>query len=135
VEEHIALVVEEELHNFDTFDACNLGGIDECLIYYEWLADSATTSHITHQQEAFTTYEPLGSSSITGVGGKEAKIAGRGTVELISTCNGQEYVLILQNVLHVPRTQNNLLLLERWDAAGGQYTGGGGVITLITSSG
>jgi hypothetical protein len=49
VEEHIAFVVKEELHNFNTFDACNLGGIDECLIYYEWLADSATTSHITHQ--------------------------------------------------------------------------------------
>jgi hypothetical protein len=75
----------------------------------------------------------LGSSSITGVGGKQAKIAGRGTIKLISTCNSQEYVLILQNVLHVPGTQNNLILLGRWDAAGGQYTGGGGVITLITS--
>ena len=45
-------------------------------------------SHVTHQREAFTDYTPMGNSSITGVGRKEALIMGHGTVELKSTCNG-----------------------------------------------
>ena len=119
VEEEIAFVIDEELHNVDTFDACNVAANDERLIYYEWLANSATTSHITNQQDAFISYETLGNSTVTGVGGQEAIIAGKGTVELISTCNNHEYVLTLKNVLHVPGTRNNLISLGRWDAAGG----------------
>jgi hypothetical protein len=111
-EEKIAFMVDdEELYNFDTFDACNAAGNDERLILYDWLADSATTSHITHQREAFTSYTPLGKGSVTGVGGKQATIAGQGTVELVSTCNGQEFTLLLQNVLYVPGTRNNLISL------------------------
>ena len=95
---------KEEKYNFDNYDACNADANDERLIYYDWLADSATTSHITHQREAFINYTPLGNISITGVGGKKAVIAGHGTVELVSIYNNQHYVIHLQNVLHVPRT-------------------------------
>ena len=62
----------------------------------------ATTSHITPQKEAFTDYTPMGNSSVTGVGRKEAVIMGHGTVELKLTCNGTEYILHLENILHVP---------------------------------
>jgi len=72
------------------------------LIYYDWLADTATTLHVMHQREAFTNYTPMGNSSITGIGSKEALIAGCGTVELNSTCKGTDYILHLENVLHVP---------------------------------
>ena len=72
---------------------------------------------------------------MTGVGGKEAQIAGRGTVELISTCNGQKYLLHLENVLHVPGQKNNLISLGRWDTAGGKYIGGKGQLTLVTKDG
>jgi hypothetical protein len=136
-EEHIAFVVEledKESYNFDTYNECNMAGNDKRLILYDWLADSATTSHVTHQCEAFTTYTPMGNAAVTGVGG-DVKIAGQGTIKLISKCNKQDFVLILEDVLHVPSTQNNLLLLGRWDAAGGRYTSGGGVITLITKDG
>ena len=55
-----------------------------------------------HQCEAFINYTPLGNTSITGVGGKEANIAGQGTV---ATCNeGINFVLCLENILHVPGT-------------------------------
>jgi len=37
--------VEEE-YNFKEFDAYTEKAIDERLIYYKWLADSATTTHI-----------------------------------------------------------------------------------------
>jgi hypothetical protein len=133
-EEQIAFPVEEELYNFDMF-ACNAGGNNEHLIFYDWLADSATTLHITHQWEAFTSYTPLGSSSITGVGGKEVPIAGQGTFKLVSTCNGQEFILLLQNVLYVPGTQNNHISLGWWDAAGGCYVRGKGAITSISQNG
>ena len=68
VGEYIAFPVKEELHNFVSFDACNTRGIDECLIYYNWLVDSAMTSHISHQHDAFTTYTSMGNKTIMGVG-------------------------------------------------------------------
>ena len=46
-----------------------------------------------------------------GVGGKEALISGHETVELDSTCNSTDYILSLENVLHVPGTWNNLISL------------------------
>jgi len=88
-------LVDEELYNFDMFEECNAGGINEHLVLYDWLADSATTLHITHQWEAFTSYTHLGRSSVTGVGGNQVTIAGQGTVELVSTCNGQEFILLV----------------------------------------
>ena len=103
-EEHITFQVDEEQYNFDTFDACNADANDNQLIYYDWLADMATTFHITHQREAFIDYAPMENSSVTGVGSKEALISGHRTVELNSTCNGTEYILHLKNVFHVPGT-------------------------------
>jgi hypothetical protein len=111
VEEYIVFPMDEELHNFDTFDNCNIDGNNGHLIYYDWLADSATTLHVTHQCEAFIDYTHLGNISITGVGSKEAVIKGQGIVELNSSCNGSNYVLTLQNVIHVPGTWNNLISL------------------------
>ena len=65
-----------------------------------------------HQREAFTDYTPMGNSSVTGVSRKEALIMGHRAVELKSTCNGAKYILHLENVLHVPGMQNNLILLD-----------------------
>ena len=79
-EEHITFQADEEQYNFDTFNACNTDMNDNWLIYYDWLADMATTSHIMHQREASTDYTPMGNSSIIGVGGKEALISGCRTV-------------------------------------------------------
>jgi hypothetical protein len=106
IEEHIMFSVEEELYNFDTHNTCNIEGMDERLIFYDWMADSATSSHITHQRKAFTTYTPITNKIITGVGGKEAIIAGQGTVELVSMCKGQSYTPLLENVLHVDGIRN-----------------------------
>jgi hypothetical protein len=37
--------------NFEDHDVTNYNGIDECTLYYDWLADSATTSHIINLLE------------------------------------------------------------------------------------
>ena len=65
----------------------------------------------------------------------KAKAEGRGTVELISSYNGHNYILELKDVLYIPSNRNNLIALGKWDKAGGHYIGGGGVLTLITNDG
>ena len=97
-EEEITFLMDEEHYNFDTFDACNVDANDHQLIYYDWLANMATMSHVMHQREAFTDYTPMGNSSVTGVGGKEAVIMGHGTVELKLTCNGTRYTVAHKTV-------------------------------------
>jgi len=72
---------------------------------------------------------------VTGVGGKKAAAIGRGTVTLISNCNGVNWTLKLEDVLHVPGQKNNLISLGRWDKAGGTYLGGDNKIILITKDG
>ena len=64
---------------------------DDRLIYYDWLADSATTSHVTNQRDAFINYEPLTNKLVLGVGNNETHAIGRGTVELESNFNGQKF--------------------------------------------
>jgi hypothetical protein len=71
---------------------------------------------------------------VTVVGGNEAVIAGYGTIKLISTYNGQEYLLQMEDIIHVPGMWNNLILLGQWDTAEGRYSGGGGRISLITKT-
>ena len=110
---------------------------NEPVIFYDcqWLADSATTSHISNNQGAFTTYRPLTGKTVVGVGNNQAQAIGRGTIELESSCHGNKYLLRLEDVLHIPSNRNNLISLGRWDKAGGQYTSGGGVLTLTTKDG
>ena len=113
----------------------NMSENDEPLIFYDWLADSATTSHICNQRGAFVNYKPVMGKTVAGVGNHQANVEGRGTVELESNYNGYKYLLRLENVLHIPSNRNNLISLGRWDQAGGRYTGGGGVLILITKDG
>ena len=61
-------------HNFD--DALSSDEMDICLIYYDWLADSGATTHITHQCNAFITYESIPEIPISGVGGLKTHAIG-----------------------------------------------------------
>jgi hypothetical protein len=86
-----------EYYNFDT-DVVSYEN-DKCLIYYDCLADSMTTSHVLNQHNTFTSYEPTVNTLIGGVGGLKTCAKGRGTIMLELTCNGQKYTLTLQDVL------------------------------------
>lgn len=66
-------VVTGEIHNDDTnnynFDMYNSSNeIDEHLSYYDWVGDTATTSHIVNMKEYFTNLQPLATTSVSGVG-------------------------------------------------------------------
>ena len=49
--------------------------------------------------------------------------------------NGKNYQLTLENVLYILNNPQNLILLWHWDKAGGTYTGGQGILWLVTESG
>ena len=131
--EEVSFMTEED-NNLNNH-VNNMMQNDEPVILYDWLADSATTSHICNKRDAFVTYKPLTGKTVSGVGNNKANIEGRGTIELESIYKGYKYLLKLENVLYIPSNRNNLISLGRWDHAGGQYTGGGGVLILITKDG
>jgi hypothetical protein len=48
-----------QFFNFDNKNVTNSSINDERTLYYDWLANSATTSHIMNQRDTFMTYEPI----------------------------------------------------------------------------
>jgi len=125
---------EGQYFNFDQHDVYNSAVNDERVLYYDWLADSATTSHICNNREAFITYSPIKNMPITGVGNLKAHTKGWGTVQLRSHYKGHSYILQLEDVLYVPDNRNNLLSLGRWDRDRRSYIGHNGHITLLTKN-
>jgi len=102
---------------------------------YDWLVDTGTTSHITHRREAFATYETILRVPISGVGGIQTFVIGKGTVFLLSKCNGYMNVLQLNNVLHVPSNRNSLLSLGNWEENGRSIHAHCGVLCLMSTKG
>ena len=90
------------MYNFDTYDLSVLNKIDERLIYYNWLADLATTSHMSNAREMFTNFQPLQKAAVTGVGNTFMQAEGKGTIELESEINEQKFIIKLNDVLYIP---------------------------------
>jgi hypothetical protein len=86
---------------------------------YDWLLDSATTSHICTMRDAFTEYYPLTNSTIQGIGTNPAIAKGRGTIIVNFSVNGSIIRHNLRDVLYVPNAPNCLLSLSRLDDSGG----------------
>ena len=63
-------------------------------IWYDWYADSATTSHITNQRDAFKTYQFFGNQKreIQSIGNMTTKAEGWGMIELTSKIEGKTYI-------------------------------------------
>ena len=105
----------------------------EQLIYYDWLADSATMSHITNWRDVLIMYESLTNKVVCSIGNKSARAVGKGTIELISYFNKWKYIICLEDILYIPTTKNNLILLRRWDSiTKGEITIKNGTLTLLT---
>jgi hypothetical protein len=54
----VALHLEDDPTDVDNDDECKTTRTKKYKVHhlYDWLADSGTTSHITHEREAFATY-------------------------------------------------------------------------------
>ena len=66
----------------------------------------------------------------TGVGNIKTAVQGCGTVKLLTECDGQTYILKLENILYPPSNCNSLLLLDQWNVAGSSYTSDNGILSL-----
>lgn len=110
------------------------GENNDAMILYDWLADSATTSHVTNRRDLFENYTPL-QKSVCGVGNVLTCAEGKGDIKVKTKVRGKEYNLTLRDVLYIPTTQQNLLSLGRWDNAGGNYHGGQGKLMMNASNG
>jgi hypothetical protein len=98
--------------NLESHDASNSYEIDDSIIYYDWLADSATTTHITNQRDVFINYKPLKDAVVQGIGDLTTYAEGKGTIELKSEVNRNKYILHLDNVLYIPNNHDNLISLR-----------------------
>jgi len=126
---------EGQVFNFDNPNVINPDEYDTWLVFYNWLANSATTLHVCNQHEAFTNFHLLSTTTVTGVGNLVTKTKGQGTVELMSWYNNHKYILQLKDVLYIPNNHNNLIALGKWDQQGRHFIVTGGVLTLITKDG
>ena len=123
---------EGKFYNFNV-PMSTTNAINERLIYYDWLADSATTSHITNRHDAFIMYESLTNKVVCSIGNKLACAVGKCTIGLISYFNKQKFIIHLEDVLYIPTTENNLISLGRWDSiTKGRITIKNGTLTLLT---
>jgi len=89
--------------NFDNKNVADYNENDKHTLYYNWLANSMTTSHITHRHDTFITYVPIQDTLITGVRGLQAQAEGRSNVNIIVSYKGKTYPIHLCDVLYVPR--------------------------------
>ena len=88
MEPKMTFSAEEEASTckFDTYDPLH-PEIDDRLIFYDWLADSTTTSHVTNMHNAFISFKPLQNMPVNGVGSVMTHAKGQGTIELESETN------------------------------------------------
>ena len=75
---------------------------DKHLLYYDWLADGCTMSHITNMCDAFTTFQPL-NQPVKGVrnGNAHTQAEGQGTACIESEIDGQTHSITLKDALYV----------------------------------
>ena len=103
---------------------------------YDWLADTGTTSHITHRRDAFATYQLVLKIPVNLAGKNVSYAIGKGTIFLQSECDGIIHTLQLNDVLHIPNTEHSLLSLGRWEQeTGRQFHVQYGKMTLLTKEG
>ncbi|GBE80154.1 hypothetical protein SCP_0213570 [Sparassis crispa] len=101
-------------------DTVSLGSDGEIASFYEWFADSGTTSHITNCREVFATYQALEDHAITGIRLQPTQALGRGTVDVESKVGDRKVKFRLHSVLYALTAPNSLLSITRLDDAGGR---------------
>jgi len=85
----------------------------------------------------FKTFKPLPNNKerVIGVGNVETKATGIGNVELTSIVNGKTHIVVLEDVLYIPNTNNSLISLRRLDEKGYRWEGYKGVLDIKTANG
>ncbi|KAF3612386.1 hypothetical protein FXO38_36869 [Capsicum annuum] len=93
----------------------------------DWILDSASTFHMCHNQDWFTTYETVSKGVVLMGNNIPCKIASIGTIR-IKMFDG--VVRTLGDVQYVPDLKRNLLSLSTLDSNGYRNTGEDGVLKV-----
>ena len=88
------------------------------ILQYDWILDSATTSHICVIHDTFVNYIPLKDSTIKGLG-DSVTAHGCGTIIVNFAINGNTIRHQLHDMLHVSDAPNCLLSISRINKAQG----------------
>ena len=83
-----------------------------------WIIDSACTSHMTFDRNAFITYKPMNNASVEMGTKAKTHVEGRGNVLLSLNVNGQIKKCFLQDTLHVPEFEYSLISVSAMDNRG-----------------
>jgi hypothetical protein len=60
---------EGQAFNFETYDGNSAVEMNpDLVLYYDWLADCATTSHVSNRRDVFTSYHAANDTIVHGVG-------------------------------------------------------------------
>jgi hypothetical protein len=85
----------------------------------EWFMDSGANRHITNDRECMFDYEPLSKPRPVLYGnGLELPGIGTGKVKLVTRVAGRDTIVVLKNVLYVPKGAFNLLSVKQMVASG-----------------
>nr|CAH0098495.1 unnamed protein product [Daphnia galeata] len=76
----------------------------------DWFADSGATQHMKNQKALLKNYKPIspGSWTVSGIGETSLDVYGVGDAEVTVNVNGEDRVIIIHKILHVPRLGTNL---------------------------
>ena len=119
----------------DDLEFVNSEQSEHRLIWYDWLADSGTTSHITNMRNAITDYVPLKARQVNGIGNESLVVAGRGMVEIESFIGKTKISFKLKDVLYVPNATHNLISISRLDQEGGHAEIKNGTLNMYSKGG
>jgi hypothetical protein len=108
---------------------------EDTVSFYDWLADSGVTLHICNNRDSFEIYHPLPNSVVQGIRNVTTKVKGCRTVKLCSCIDNKSYMLILEDVLHMPMSQYNLLSLRKWDKSCGNFSVNHSHLSLVKQDG
>ena len=77
---------------------------------FDWFADSGATQHMTDQPQLIVDYEAVkpGTWSVSGIGGTNLPVLGKGKVAVVADIEGQQHDLVIADVLHVDKLGINL---------------------------
>lgn len=91
--------------------------------FFPVILDSGCTTHMMCNRTAFSAYKegaPITAPTVYTASGQPLSVAGHGTVvfQIRNARNGKEFALTVNDVLHVPSLQENILSLAALDKKG-----------------
>ena len=102
----------------DPTEICLLANHTKSRKLSDWFIDSGCSNHMTHDKSLFSSFVQVPGSSTDTVqlgNGNQARIAGRGTVNVRIDLNGKTKNCSLMNTLYVPELDYNLLSVPTLD--------------------